>query len=137
MSEVPLTLTQLKTEFGKSMLMATLEAYDISNDFTRPIVIDMPHDDLIEVVDEWRKANLKEVKAVSLLAHRILVRLPGDLGNALASIRSDLKQELSGVQDILSPKGRYLGAVCDRLDEQPLENVEKYLKVLVAYCSGE
>jgi hypothetical protein len=97
----------------------------------------MPHDDLIEVVDKWRDDNPEEVKVVGSLAHRTLVRFPGDVGNALASIRSDLMQDLHGVQDMLSPKGRYLGTVCGRLGEQPLKDVERCLKVLVAYWRGE
>lgn len=137
MSEVPLTLTDLKTEFGKNMLLATLSIFGVSNSDSRPAVIEAPQAELVGVADEWRHNNPEEVKILGAHAQRLLVKLPGEVGGALASVRSDLVNELPGIPDGSHYKARYLVDVFGQLTGQSLEDMEKCLKAIVAFGNGE
>lgn len=137
MGEVPLTLTELKTEFGKDMLLITLEAFDVSTESSRPAITEAPEKELIGVAEEWRENNAEEVQSIGSLARRVLVKLPGDAGDALPAYRHELSQEVRDIKDSLSLKGRYLATVLDDVMEQPHENAEKCLRAMVAFSNGE
>jgi hypothetical protein len=137
MSEVPRTLTELKTEFGKTMLLMTLEAYDISNESSQHVIINAPHDELMAVADEWRAANLDASRAVGLYALQSLARLAGDAGSASATNDSSLTLDFLGIEASLSPKADYLIAVFDALHKHPLEDVQKCLRAVAAFGNGE
>lgn len=137
MSEVPLTLNDLKAEFGKDMLLMTLDAYDVSNEDSRPAVIKAPKSDLIEEAEKWRDANPEAAKAVGTVAHRTLVRLPGDAGSSLTSIRNYMAKDLKIERDAIGRRGRYLVGVLDILMDQAPEDTERCLKAIVAFGNGE
>lgn len=137
MSEVPLTLTDLKTEFGKDMLLITLGVFGVSNADSRPAIIDAPQEELMGVADEWRDNNLDEAKVLGAHARRVLVKLPGEVGGSLPSIKSDVAHELSRVPGAQHYKARYLVSVFELLKGQSLEDMEKCLKAIVAFGNGE
>lgn len=137
MSEVPLTLTELKARLGKDMLLFTLDAYGIDNEDTRPAILNAPEDQLIEAANTWRTANAEEMKAVGTVADRALRELPGGKHVALTSIMSDLSKDLYGIQGILGLNARYLGYVFGLLGGQSPDDMEKCLQAIVAYGNGE
>lgn len=137
MSEVPLTLDELKTEFGKDMLLTALEIFGQTNEATRHMVIVAPAAHHIDAAEKWRETNPEEMKAIGAIAHRALVELPGGVDNALISIMSDLSKDLYGIRDILGLHARYMGYLFGILMGQPADDIEKCLTAIVAFGNGE
>lgn len=137
MSEVPLTLDELKTEFGKDMLLAALEVFGQANETTQRMVIVAPAAHHIEAAERWRETNQEEMKAIGAVAQRALVELPRGVDGALVSLMSDMSKDLYGIRDILAIRARYIGYLLGILMGQPPEDIEKCLKAIVAFGNGE
>ena len=137
MSEVPLTLDELKTEFGKDMLLTALEMFGSANETTQRAVARASASHHIAAAEDWRKANQEKMQIVGTIANRALVELPGGVDNALMSIMSDLSKDLYGIRDILNISARYMGYLFGILMGQPKDDIEKCLTAIVAFGNGE
>ena len=137
MSEVPLTLDELKAELGKDMLLAALDVFGRDNASSQRMVIVAPPTHHIEAANKWREDNPEEAKAIGAIAHRALQELPGGVDNVLTSIMSSLSKDVYGVRSIISRKARYLATVFGALMKQTPEDIEKCLKAIVAFGNGE
>jgi hypothetical protein len=137
MSDVPLTLDELKTELGKDMLLFALDIFGQDNASSQRMVIVAPPAHHIEAANKMREDNPEDMKAIGMVAERALQELPGGIDNALTSIMSDLSKDLYGARSILSRKARYLATVFGALMKQTPEDIEKCLKAIVAFGNGE
>jgi hypothetical protein len=137
MSEVPLTLDELKTEFGKDMLLAALDVFGQEDASSQRMVIVAPAAHHIEAANRWREANIDETKAIGAVAQRALVELPRGVDGALMSLMSDMSKDLYGIRSALSRKARYIATVFGVLMTQSPEDIEKCLKAIVAFGNGE
>lgn len=137
MSDVPLTLDELKTELGKDMLLFALDIFGQDNASSQRMVIVAPPAHHIEAANKMREDNPEDMKAIGMIAHRALQELPGGIDNVLTSIMSDLSKDLYGARSILSRKARYLATVFGALMKQTPEDIERCLKAIVAFGNGE
>ena len=137
MSDVPLTLDELKAELGKDMLLCALDIFGQDNASSQRMVIVAPPAHHIEAANKMREENPEEMKAIGMVAQRALQGLPGGVDSVLTSIMSDLSTDMFGVRSILTRKARCLATVFGALMKQTPEDVEKCLKAIVAFGNGE
>lgn len=137
MSEVPLTLDELKTEFGKDMLLTALEVFGQANEATQRMVIVAPAAHHIMAAERWRETNPEETKAIGAVAQRALVELPRGVDGAMGSLMSDMSKDLYGIRNVLGLHARYMGYLLGILMGQPADDIEKCLTAIVAFGNGE
>ena len=137
MSEVPLSLEELKIGIGKYQLLADLELVNANTDDMRRVVVNASNRHHIKAAENWRHANPTEARSIGAIANRALQEVPGGMDNVLVSIMSDHFGDLYGIQNILTNKAPYFQEVFTNLATQSPEDVEKCLVAIVAFSNGE
>lgn len=137
MSDVPLTLEELKIEFGKSILLEGLEEYNVEGTPVHNMVIVAPNYHHINAAEKWREANPAEARSIGAIANHALGELPGGIDNTLMSIISDHMKDLYGIQGILDAKAPYFQTILANLAKHSMKDIEQCLKAIVAFGNGE
>jgi hypothetical protein len=137
MSEVPLTLEELKITIGKNMLLDALKLFGQDNESMQRMVVVAPPAHHIAAAEDWCNANLDKMKVVGGVASRALTELPAGLDSALISIMSDLSNDTDGVQEILRQRAPRIAYIFGILPAESVDDIKKCLEAIVAFCSGE
>ena len=140
MSDVPLSLTELKVAIGNNILSRELVdlTEDVGDDFDiEVVVVGLPDDDLIDAAESWRATYPEAAESAAWIAERALPYLP-DKAAMFAGIMNDACE----VTGLLPPHESvlfvfYVCPVLQKVQSVEAAEVALCLEALIAFGRGE